>query len=358
MTKMWPSVYDPQKVEDSPGEKIIFDRLRNNIECEDWYVFYSFFLDDHQSQQEGEIDFLVFIPKKGFVVVEVKSHLNIEYKNRQWYMGKTIEARGPLDQANGNKWSFHKSVAASEKAPPEWNKIPRTHVAIFPRARFRYEGLEFDIINLYKIHMLERLSNEYDNVLYLDLDVVPNTSENFFEMFDMNKLCVYAPNADMESWSQKDRKNYKKGKVSFETIISHKDKYSEYVKAMCKRAMLALDNMFDSNYLIANTAILGGNSKAINNLKYSDRLKDLINTLNKAKEEKLFGEEISKLFFANNEIFFHYLLDKYNIDWFNLPKEWHTYLMTKDKITKDLKSAKMIHLINKRFEELWQVLDV
>ena len=116
--------------------------------------------------------------------------------------------------------------------------------------------------------------------------------------------------------------------------------------------MLALDNMFDSNYLIANTAILGGNSKAINSLKYSDRLKDLINTLNKAKEEKLFGEEISKLFFANNEIFFHYLLDKYDIDWFNLPKEWHTYLMNKDKITKDLKSVKMIHLINKRFEEL------
>ena len=228
----------------------------------------------------------------------------------------------------------------------------------YQKFRKKYEGLEFDVINLYKIHMLERLSNEYDNVLYLDLDVIPNTSENFFEMFDMNKLCVYAPNADMESWSQKDRKNYKKGKVSFETIISHKDKYSEYVKAMCKRAMLALDNILDSNYLIANTAILGGNSKAINNLKYSDRLKDLINILNKAKEEKLFGDEISKLFFANNEIFFHYLLDKYKIDWFNLPKEWHTYLMNKDKITKDLKSVKMIHLINKRFEELWQVLSV
>ena len=228
----------------------------------------------------------------------------------------------------------------------------------YQKFRKKYEGLEFDIINLYKIHMLERLSNEYDNVLYLDLDVVPNTSENFFEMFDMNKLCVYAPNADMKSWSQKDRKNYEKGKVSFETIVSHKDKYSEYVKAMCKRAMLALDNIFESNYLIANTAVLGGNSNAINNLKYSDRLKDLINTLNQAKEEKLFGEEISKLFFANNEVFFHYLLDKYNIDWFNLPKEWHTYLMKKDKITKDLKSVKMIHLINKRFEELWQVLGV
>ena len=30
--------------------------------------------------------------------------------------------------------------------------------------------------------------------------------------------------------------------------------------------------------------------------------------------------------------------------------------MNKDKITSDLKSAKMIHLINKRFEELWEIL--
>ena len=220
----------------------------------------------------------------------------------------------------------------------------------------KYDGLEFDVINLYKIHILERLSKEYDNVLYLDLDVIPNTSENFFEVFDMNKLCVYAPYADMESWSQKDKKNYKKGKVSFETIVSHKDKYSEYVKAMCKRAMLALDNKLETNYFIANTAILGGNSSAINKLRYSDRLKDMMNNLNLAKQEKLFGEEISKLFFANNEVFFHYLLDKYNIDWFNLPKEWHTYYMKNHEI-KNVHNAKMIHLINKKFEELWSLLD-
>ena len=223
----------------------------------------------------------------------------------------------------------------------------------YQKFRKKYDGLEFDVINLYKIHLLERLSKEYDNVLHLDLDVIPNTSENFFEVFDMNKLCVYAPNADMDSWSQKDKKNYKKGKVTYETVVSHKDKYSEYVKAMCKKAMLATDNKLDTNYLIANTAVLGANSNAISKLKFTDRLKDMIHTLNIAKEEKLFGEAVSKLFFANNEIFFHYLLDKDNIDWFNLPKEWHTYLMKKDKITSDVKSVKMIHLINKRFEELW-----
>jgi hypothetical protein len=223
----------------------------------------------------------------------------------------------------------------------------------YQKFRKKYEGLEFDVINLYKIHLWERLGKEYDNVLYLDLDVIPNTTDN---SFDMNKIWVYAPNATIETWSQKDQKNYKKGKVDFETIISHKDKYNEYVKAMCKKAMLATDNKFNTDYLIANTAILGANSNAISKLKFTDRLSDMIHTLNKSKEEKLFGETISKLFFANNEIFFHYLLDKDNIDWFNLPKDWHTYLMKKDKITNDLKSVKMIHLINKRFEELWNVI--
>ncbi len=228
-----------------------------------------------------------------------------------------------------------------------------THYQKFKK---KFDGFEFDVINLYKIYLWERLGKEYDNVLYLDLDVIPNTTESFFETFDMNKICVYAPNANIDSWSQSDRKNYKKGKVDFETIISHKDKYNEYVKAVCKKAMLAIDNKFDTDYLIANTAILGGNSSAISKLRYTERLDEMSYTLKKAKEEQFFGETISKLFFANNEIFVHYLLDKDNIDWYNLPKEWHTYLMKNDKITSDLKSVKMIHLINKRFEELWNVI--
>ena len=71
------------------------------------------------------------------------------------------------------------------------------------------------------------------------------------------------------------------------------DKYNEYVKAMCKKAMLATDNKFDTDYLIANTAILGGNSNAIKKLRYTERLNEMTHILNKAKEEKFFGEEIS-----------------------------------------------------------------
>ena len=228
----------------------------------------------------------------------------------------------------------------------------------------KFSGYQFDIINLYKIHLWEELGKTYDNVLYFDFDVVPNTTESFFEKFDMNNICVHAVNSTKENiWTTSMLKNYKKKKDSYEKIMSYKDKYNMYVKAMAKKAMLAIDNNFDTDYFIANTAILGGNSNATKQLRFTEKLDDMLSVLDRAREEKLFGENISKLFFPNNEVFFQYLLDKYKLKWFNIPYEWHTYLMDaggkifNDDITKETVSkAKLIHLINKRFEELWKVI--
>ena len=227
----------------------------------------------------------------------------------------------------------------------------------YQKFKNKFQGFEFDLINLYKIHVWEELGKNYDNVLYLDLDVIPNTTENFFETFDMNKICVYAPNATKENvWTNSMLKNYKKNIHDYEYLMSKTDKYNEYVKAMCKRAMLAIDNILETDHYIANTAILGANKNAIEKLKYTKRLNELNNTLELAKNEKFFGNNITSNFFANNEIFFHYLLDKYNISWYNIPREWHTYYMKKDIIDDGVKNVKMIHLINKRFEELWEIL--
>ena len=227
----------------------------------------------------------------------------------------------------------------------------------YQKFKNKFQGFEFDLINLYKIHVWEQLGKDYENVLYLDLDVIPNTTENFFKTFDMNKICVYAPNATKENvWTNSMLKNYKKNIHDYEYLMSKTDKYNEYVKAMCKRAMLAIDNILETDHYIANTAILGANKNAIEKLKYTKRLNELNNTLELAKNEKFFGKNITSNFFANNEIFFHYLLDKYNISWYNIPREWHTYYMKKDIIDDGVKNVKMIHLINKRFEELWEIL--
>ena len=221
----------------------------------------------------------------------------------------------------------------------------------------KYREYKFDTINLYKIHLFEKLSKEYDNVLYLDLDVIPNTDVSFFDKFDMNKINVYAPEATIENtWKEKEIINYNTNRATFDEIISVKDKYDMYVKAVCKRAMLATNDIYNTNYFIANTAILGANKKAIKNLKFTDNLDYMIEVLNKAKNEEFYGETISKLFFPNNEVFFHYLLEKNNIDWYNLPREWHTYYLKNDVVGPEVNDAKMIHLINKKFNDLWMNL--
>mgnify|MGYP001474504769 CR=1 FL=1 len=41
--------------------------------------------------------------------------------------------------------------------------------------------------NKYKLHILDRLVNYKDEVLYLDFDATPTTNESFFDVWDLNK---------------------------------------------------------------------------------------------------------------------------------------------------------------------------
>ena len=58
----------------------------------------------------------------------------------------------------------------------------------------------YEVINFYKIHLLNELSKTYDEILYLDFDVIPFTKEHprdasFFNNWDLSKgICVYNNN--------------------------------------------------------------------------------------------------------------------------------------------------------------------
>ena len=45
----------------------------------------------------------------------------------------------------------------------------------------------YNIINFYKIHLMYELAMKYDEILFLDFDVVPMKNENFFEAWDLTK---------------------------------------------------------------------------------------------------------------------------------------------------------------------------
>ena len=71
----------------------------------------------------------------------------------------------------------------------------------------QYQGIQH-----YKHYLMKELSNSYDEVLYLDLDVFINTEENIFEKIDLsNGIGIYGYPDDKEE----DLKNLEKGLLSY-----------------------------------------------------------------------------------------------------------------------------------------------
>ena len=54
----------------------------------------------------------------------------------------------------------------------------------------------YNIVNFYKLDLLYTFSQMYDEVLYLDFDVVPMTNENFFKVWDLEKGITVLNNDD------------------------------------------------------------------------------------------------------------------------------------------------------------------
>jgi len=67
--------------------------------------------------------------------------------------------------------------------------LQKTFLKNFP------EFTGYEVINFYKIHLLNELAKEYDEILYLDFDAIPLTNESFFESWDLSKgMCVLNQN--------------------------------------------------------------------------------------------------------------------------------------------------------------------
>ena len=211
---------------------------------------------------------------------------------------------------------------------------------------------QFDSINFYKHYLIKQLCQKYDNVLYLDFDVIPNTTQSFFTQHDMNKINVFAVNSTKQNvWTSDaklSRHDYAK------TMRIHFGRYHMYCKAVCKLAMLSVDNIYNNDYHIANTGIIGGSAEALQKVDVIDNLDLCMDKLQQAKKENMFGDELTEYFFPNNEVFFSYLLEKNNIAWNNLPPAWHTVIYRTRKQTINdtkllIKNANMVHIIGKDF---------
>ena len=257
-----------------------------------------------------------------------------------------------ISKAERSHTQFERHIDKLIAVKQEYAKQCNAEFVLFEDIDQQIFNDQFDSLNFYKHTMIEKLCGTFDNILYLDFDVVPMTNISFFDVHDMSVINVHAVNATKDNTWHIDAKQSKK---SYQHIMNtHFDRYHMHCKAKCKLAMLLAHDIITDDYHVANTGIIGGSSKALSQIQMMDRMQECIDAVDIAVEEKMFGGEITQYFFANNETFYSYILDKYKIQWNNLQQDWHKMIFTKDE---NLNNVKLAHVINKDFEHIWSRLD-
>lgn len=99
MAKMYPPGVSPET--NSPGEIELFKKLRNDPITKNWVVLHSLDISNHIHQRMGETDFVIIVPGKGVLCLEVKAVRSLKRQDGMWYLGqKPPEKRGPFKQAS------------------------------------------------------------------------------------------------------------------------------------------------------------------------------------------------------------------------------------------------------------------
>ena len=126
----------------SPGEREIFRRLKGDPETRDWIVLHSLDVADHVTNIAGEIDFVVIVPGRGVLCVEVKACSSLRRIGGLWYYGRQVrpDPRGPFKQASTAMHSIRVKLATQK---PELARIPFWSAVIFPYLEFSIESEEW-----------------------------------------------------------------------------------------------------------------------------------------------------------------------------------------------------------------------
>ena len=256
-----------------------------------------------------------------------KSHYNF-LRNRQIEYSKKIKTDYILFE-NDNMWKDYKKHFN--------NKFPFIS--------------NYNIVNFYKIHLMYELTKRYEEVLYLDFDVVPITSENIFTYFDINKGIACRVNHEKDGKYVHDFLSFnhdllKDLEQNYENyyILSERSPRAKYWNC---RAMLTYDGL-DGDNDVYNTGIVLANRENLEKLAYFKNFSDSLKFMTYIKDKETFWPKFMRASFGyDNETLFSYKMKTNNINLININMDWHHTMHQWSFIPKD---TKMVHVINKDFD--------
>ena len=202
---------------------------------------------------------------------------------------------------------------------------------------------EYCIVNFYKIHLLYELSKHYDEILYLDFDVVPVTDEDFFDVWKLDKGVAILNNNDDYSLKMQHSAMYNFKRVSNRSPVA------KYWNA---KAML-FEEGHSTKTDVFNTGIIGINKEHLDKLDYFGNFDKTIELMTKVKNDTSFySQDVLNTFGYDNETIWGYKsnINKVKSQW--LDNEWHFFF---DPIVRWIPyKSKFVHCINKRFDDVWK----
>jgi hypothetical protein len=196
---------------------------------------------------------------------------------------------------------------------------------------------DFVDIQFEKIRLLEEYAKTYDEVLYLDFDVIPSKlARNIFECIDSSKISMHPLDRPLNG-------------TDMRTFLRNAcfDSQNMFVKTAAKKSMLVLEGLLPNDF-VYNTGVILGNSSAIVELKFTERLDEMNDLMEDIKDDHMFPSQIGDHFVPNNEVYISYLIERYNIPHNDLTMNWN-YIMDDIETIPDAK-ADFIHCVSKDFK--------
>ena len=204
---------------------------------------------------------------------------------------------------------------------------------------------QYQCIQHYKHYLMKELSNSYDEVLYLDLDVFINTEENIFEKIDLsNGIGIYGYPDDKEE----DLKNLEKGLLSYIPAFTSVSVKTAAMMSLCGHARCTFPSY------VFNTAIMLVNKEYCEKIDYMNELKHIKETIRELKQNDVWwADYIRNYFSVNNETSLSYLVHKNKVKWQSIGPEWHYPYNARSRNKKIPSDVKFIHVINKDFIKIF-----
>ena len=204
---------------------------------------------------------------------------------------------------------------------------------------------EYDVINFYKHWLMSFYADRYDEVCYVDLDVVFNTEDNIFEAHDIhNKFACRESNDEAEFGKKLPAPLYDR------CIRNPASKYWNAFAMLLDSGLSRAEADTD----VFNTGIMIASADLVKKLDYFGNLNQVLEDMEYLKTDTtIFHPNIVRSFNYDNETVFAYKRVVNSVDIEYIHQCWHYILQEGTVIDPD---AKVYHVIHKRFEELEHIL--